>query len=234
EAHRESDMRNGDRPEASVKIERDEQQKQGQSGDNFGHHERRKDHARKQRAPREAAEPHQRDRGERAEGGCDRCRQKSDADRNPRGIFQALIFKQGSVPFRRPAAPHRNQLGLVEAVDHEQQDWDVEKRKAERDCRGVEPGEAGSHRPASRSFCCWRWNRTIGMTSTSSSTTATAEASGQSRLLKNSLHKVLPIISVCEPPNRSGMTNSPTAGMKTSRQPAMTPGNDSGKVIFQK
>ena len=30
------------------------------------------------------------------------------------------------------------------------------------------------------------------------------------------------------------MTNSPTAGMKTSMQPAMTPGSDSGKVIFQK
>ena len=64
--------------------------------------------------------------------------------------------------------------------------------------------------------------------------TATADATGQSRLLKNSSHSVLPIISVSEPPSRSGMTNSPTAGMKTSRQPAMTPGSDSGKVIFQK
>ena len=64
--------------------------------------------------------------------------------------------------------------------------------------------------------------------------TATAEASGQSRLAKNSFHSVLPIISVSEPPSRSGMTNSPTAGMKTRKQPAMTPGSDSGKVIFQK
>ena len=64
--------------------------------------------------------------------------------------------------------------------------------------------------------------------------TATADDTGQSRLEKNSFHSVLPIISVCEPPSRSGMTNSPTAGMKTSRQPAMTPGSDSGKVIFQK
>ena len=63
--------------------------------------------------------------------------------------------------------------------------------------------------------------------------TATAEDTGQSRLAKNSFHSVLPIISVCEPPSRSGMTNSPTAGMKTSRQPATTPGSDSGKVIFQ-
>ena len=75
---------------------------------------------------------------------------------------------------------------------------------------------------------------TIGTTRISSSTTATADATGQSRLLKNSLHMVLPIISVPEPPSRSGMTNSPVAGMKTRKQPAMTPGSDSGKVIFQK
>ena len=29
------------------------------------------------------------------------------------------------------------------------------------------------------------------------------------------------------------MTNSPTAGMKTSIEPAMTPGSESGKVICQ-
>ena len=72
------------------------------------------------------------------------------------------------------------------------------------------------------------------MISTSSRMTATADATGQSRLLKNSFHSVLPIISVSEPPSRSGMTNSPTAGMKTSRQPAKTPGSDSGNVICQK
>src|SRR3546814_3881313 len=78
-----------------------------------------------------------------------------------------------------------------------------------------------------------RWNRTIGMTSTSSRRTATAEESGQSRLLKNSLHSVLPIIRVSDPPSRSGMTNSPTAGMKTRKQPAMMPGSDSGTVTNQ-
>ncbi len=30
------------------------------------------------------------------------------------------------------------------------------------------------------------------------------------------------------------MTNSPTAGMNTSSEPAMMPGNASGTVIFQK
>ena len=63
---------------------------------------------------------------------------------------------------------------------------------------------------------------------------ATAEASGQLRLEKNSCQSVRPIMRVPEPPRRSGMTNSPVTGMNTRRQPAMTPGIDSGKVIFQK
>ncbi len=68
---------------------------------------------------------------------------------------------------------------------------------------------------------------------TSSSSTATADETGQSRLLKNSFQSVLPIMSVSEPPSRSGITNSPTAGMKTRKQPAMTPGSDRGNVTCQ-
>src|SRR5262245_18401613 len=66
-----------------------------------------------------------------------------------------------------------------------------------------------------------------------SSTTATAEAMGQSRLEKNSVHTLWPIIGVSEPPSRSGMTNSPTMGMKQSSAPANTPGSDSGNVTSQ-
>ena len=43
-------------------------------------------------------------------------------------------------------------LEFVEAVDHEQQDRDVEERKPERDRGDVEPGE-GLLMPASRWFC---------------------------------------------------------------------------------
>jgi len=42
-----------------------------------------------------------------------------------------------------------------------------------------------------------------------------------------------PIISESEPANRSGITNSPTMGMKHSKQPAPTPGNDKGNVTSQ-
>ena len=71
----------------------------------------------------------------------------------------------------------------------------------------------------------------IGTTSSAKRTIAAADAVGQSRLAKKSFHIVRPIISVSEPPSRSGMTNSPIAGMKTSREPAMMPGSASGTVI---
>ena len=65
-------------------------------------------------------------------------------------------------------------------------------------------------------------------------TTATVEAIGQSLLEKNSSHMTRPIISVCGPPSSSGMTNSPMQGMNTSIEPAMMPALDSGTVTFQK
>ena len=73
----------------------------------------------------------------------------------------------------------------------------------------------------------------IGMTRNSSSAIATALATGQSRLLKNSVQSTLPIISVPGSPSSAGITNSPTAGMNTSRQPAMIPGIDSGSVTLR-
>jgi hypothetical protein len=36
------------------------------------------------------------------------------------------------------------------------------------------------------------------------------------------------------PPRSEGMTNSPTAGMNTSIEPAITPGIDSGRVTSRK
>jgi len=63
---------------------------------------------------------------------------------------------------------------------------------------------------------------------------ATAEATGQSRLPKNSSHSTRPIIRLSGPPSRVGMTNSPMAGMNTSIEPAMTPGMDRGSVTSMK
>src|SRR6185437_12989763 len=92
---------------------------------------------------------------------------------------------------------------------------------------------AANHQGCSRLFACWRWKRTIGPTSSTSRQIATADASGQSALVKNSSHRTLPIISVSVPPKRSGITNSPTAGMKTIKQPATMPASDNGKEMVK-
>lgn len=77
------------------------------------------------------------------------------------------------------------------------------------------------------------WNSASGTSNSSTITQVTAEAIGQSVLLKNSFHMTRPIISVLAPPSISGMTYSPTAGMNTSMAPAITPCRDSGTVICQ-
>ncbi len=82
--------------------------------------------------------------------------------------------------------------------------------------------------------CCSRCISTKGTTSKASSRIASAEASGQSLLEKNSVHSTLPIIRLSGPPSRSGITNSPTAGMKTSMLPATMPGQESGSVTRRK
>ena len=63
--------------------------------------------------------------------------------------------------------------------------------------------------------------------------TATADAIAQSLLLKNSSQSTRPIISVPGPPSSSGMTYSPTLGMKTSMEPATMPFFDKGTVTSQ-
>src|SRR4029078_10829555 len=45
---------------------------------------------------------------------------------------------------------------------------------------------------------------------------------------------VCPIIGDCEPPRRSGITNSPTMGMKHKSTPASMPEDDNGSVTNQK
>src|ERR1700691_3822525 len=74
----------------------------------------------------------------------------------------------------------------------------------------------------------------MGPTSSTRNAMATADATGQSRLPKNSSHSTRPIMRLSGPPNNVGMTNSPMAGMNTSIEPAMMPGIDSGRVTSMK
>ena len=75
----------------------------------------------------------------------------------------------------------------------------------------------------------WFWKMTIGVTKRHTKTTATADAVGQSLLEKNSIQMVWPIIAVREPPSRSGMTNSPTIGMKHNSEPERHPAPTAAK-----
>ena len=61
-----------------------------------------------------------------------------------------------------------------------------------------------------------------------------AEPKGQFRAAENWFCTRLPIIISLAPPSRSEVRNDPSAGMKTSRQPATTPGMDSGRVTRRK
>src|SRR5690606_22067963 len=104
-----------------------------------------------------------------------------------------------------------------EAVEDEERDRRVEEEIADPDKDAAHDAKA-------------RLRSASGTPSSTSIETASAEATGQSRLMKNSSHSTLPIISVSGPPRRSGTTNSPAAGMKTRREPARMPGRESGSV----
>src|SRR5690606_37652321 len=136
------------------------------------------------------------------------------------------------VPLQRPAAPDRDQAPAVERVDYQDEHRHVDEQQAQ---PKHDAGESGTfHALPSISRAWLRLKRMIGMIRINSITTASAEAPGQLRRLKNSSQSTLPIISVCEPPSSSGITNSPITGMNTSMQPAMMPFFDSGTVTFQK
>ena len=140
-------------------------------------------------------------------------------------------WKNSRIPAQRPAAPHRDQPRGVERIDDQDHDRQIEKREAERErgdverdrrcassapLRGAHLHDAGRRRsapPGGRpapprprrppASPCWR-----RIPSTAS--------------VRSSV--------VSEPPSRSGMTNSPTIGMKHNSAPAATPGSESGSV----
>src|SRR5690606_17267804 len=127
---------------------------------------------------------------------------QADPDRHPGRVQKLVVAEKLAVPPGREAAPDRDQLRLVEGVDDEEKDRQIEEGEAEGHRDDVEPRGAGVHGRPSRSArrASWFWKMTIGITRMRRRTTATAEAIGQSRLLKNSAHRVLPIISVLDPP----------------------------------
>jgi len=69
-------------------------------------------------------------------------------------------------------------------------------------------------------------------TSSMSSRIATAARHRPGAVRENSSQSTRPIINAFGPPRSAGMTNSPTAGMNTSMEPASTPFLERGSVIL--
>src|SRR4029077_158974 len=191
----------------------------------------------KQRSSLEALAARQANGRQRAEQRGDRCRDGGDTQTHPGRIQHGAVIEEFGVPAQRPAAPHRHQPRGVEGVDDEDDDRQVQKPQPKRQRGDVEPRypvDLVRHQPAPPSVRrCSRSYSNSGGTSSNSSATAAAGAPGQSLLVKNSSHSVCPIIIEPEPARRSGMTNSPTIGMKHNSAPAPTPGSDSGNVTIQ-
>src|SRR5690606_31870140 len=145
-------------------------------------------------------------------------------------IQQLLVLHERDVPARGEPPPHRGHARGVERIHHHRQAREGEEGGAQRQ-RGVEERRIAPHACASRSarrFSTYS-NSSVGSTISTSIAIVTAAASGQSRLVKNSIHSTRPMVSASGPPRMSGITNSPTAGMNTRSAPAMMPGIDSGR-----
>src|SRR5205814_2537023 len=160
--------------------------------------------------PREGA---QEQRARRRHGG--------DAQAHERSIPDRLVLPELQVPTGRETRPHRHESRGIEGIDDQRDDGPVEKEVAEHE-HGPGEDRAPAHGGSSAMV---RRIRAVGSAKSASMAMATAEAAGQSRLLKNSSQSTLPIISVSGPPRSSGITNSPTAGMNTRSEPAATPGS---------
>src|ERR1700760_2858914 len=124
--------------------------------------------------------------------------------------------------------PDGHQTTIIECIEHDDRYRHVEK---------TEP-------PADDQITCDPWPHHDWLSALFTNLTASAprlttmrsdipsaDARGQSRFAKNSVHRLLPKVSVLGPPRSSGITNSPSAGMKTRKKPEMMPLNDSGTTI---
>src|SRR5205814_1130505 len=202
---------------------------QGEAEDHFRHDERRHQHKAEDEPAAKPAKAVHRKTGGGAENERDRRCHDRDFEAGERRVAVFLVLDERAVPARREPAPDRHEPRAVEGINDEQRDRQVQKREPEEErAEAKQAAAARDHAAASRSRK--RSATRSGSINITTNAIAIAAAAGQSTLSKNSCHSILPTISVPGPPNRSGMTNSPTAGMKTSRQPAATPGSDKGRI----
>src|SRR5262249_22274556 len=183
-----------------------------------------------QQPPRKARETRHAETGESAEHKGDGGGHRRNSEADQCCGAECFVMEQHAIPAGREPRPNRNQARTLERVEGKQQDRCVKEAKPQCQCHEPEPARCSTPDHAACTRSRNRWAARIGIVNIAISATATAAATGQSRLLKNSSHSTLPIIKVSGPPSRSGITNSPTAGMSTRSEPAAIPGNDNGRV----
>ena len=205
----EGDVGDGDGEEAARPAQRaDEQQQHRDAHHDLGHHHGRDDQAAEQGAAEKTA------RGP----GRARRRPSTVASSWRSGQAEAQPARRASprwrsraVPCGREARPHRDQPRVVERVGHHQRDRQVEEGVAEGQ-HATKAGGPGLAAPLPRLLAL---EEQMGRPAARAADRHRG-GGGQSELGKNSSHSTLPIISVSVPPRRSGITNSPTAGMNTA------------------
>ena len=167
--------------------------------------------------PRKAPEARQRSAASVPSTVARRRRNQRRPEGDPGRVQQRLVVKQGAVPAGREAAPDGDEPRRVEGKEHQEHDRQVEEGEAERQDGELKRREA----------------RVIDPLLLSSAPLVPVERDrpdqqheqddrhgGRQRpvaVVEEFVPELRPIMSVSEPPSRSGMTNSPTAGMKTQQ-----------------
>src|SRR5699024_9682177 len=139
-----------------------------------------------------------------------------------------IVRKQPVVPFQRKMGDMGSGIGLVEGVQHHDEQRRIQKEQhqiPEQAQTAMETGTTHIHAAISpptrrlrrRSTCRPRSVASIMMS-------APAAPYGQSAAEENCSATRLPIIMDLPPPNSLGITNMPNAGMETSTVPATRPG----------
>src|SRR6185312_13695679 len=221
-------------------LQGDEEEQEREAADHLRHHDGRRRHPDEKRAAAEGAKPRERSARKRAENGGGGCRTCGYAQGQPGGIQDLSIGKKHAVPLesgRVRGIPDRDQAAVVEGVHDHRQDGHVEKHEPEHERaarEGPPPPSSHASPSASSSLRSTRCSSTMGTTSSRRIRIATPLATGQSRLSKNSSDSMRPIMIWSVRPSSVGITYSPTAGMKTSSDPAAMPGSDCGSVTRRK
>ena len=169
----------------------DEHQQQRDARYDLRHDKWRHDHAHEQGPPPEAPKAAERIAGQRADDGGAGGGNQPDLDREPGGAQNLAVTRQHAVPFRRKSGPDRDHRRGVEGIDHQRDDREVEEGEAGDQHRGQRHAmRARCHVLAASSLASFRFlsqtSRMIGSSRNSTTAVATADAVGQSRLLKNS------------------------------------------------